>query len=145
MPRLAHVAATFAIVLMAYWAYAVVAVPLIEPAAEPIARRVGPDPRPSESAKTLRRWEALFPPGAWELKDPKVLTMDQVQLVFQEYQNLGHGRVRISIPLRSSSPPTTPKRPPTRKPAPSSSKRPTVRCAALTGRSIRRSSRWGSS
>ncbi|MGO8688707.1 MAG: hypothetical protein ACLQLG_03660 [Thermoguttaceae bacterium] len=95
MPRLAHVAATFAIVLMAYWAYAVVAVPLIEPAAEPIARRVGPDPRPSESAKTLRRWEALFPPGAWELKDPKVLTMDQVQLVFQEYQNLGHGRVRI--------------------------------------------------
>ena len=95
MPRLAHVAATFAIVLMAYWAYAVMAVPLIEPAAEPMAKHVGPDPPPSEPAKTRRRWEALFPPGAWQRNDPKVLTMDQVQLVFQEYQNLGRGRVRI--------------------------------------------------
>ncbi len=61
MPRLAHVAATFAIVLMAYWAYAVVAVPLIEPAAEPMATHVGPDPPPSEPAKTRRRVGGALP------------------------------------------------------------------------------------
>ena len=113
MPRLAHIAASFAIVLMAYWAYALVAVPLIEPAAEPGAPRDRRRPR-----GTCRREDRaeqvggpLFPPGAWELKDPKVLTIDQVQL-----SDAGATRARAtagctSSPLRSSSPPTAPKSP----------------------------------
>ena len=87
MPRLAHVAATFAIVLLAFWAYRVVAVPLIEPSAEPGALRTGDDRRHVAPAKTRHQWAALFPPGAWELNDPRVLTMDQVQLVYQKYES----------------------------------------------------------
>ena len=35
MPRVLRIAVSFAIVLVAYWAYALVAVPLIEPQADP--------------------------------------------------------------------------------------------------------------
>ena len=102
MPRVAHIAASFAIVLMVYWAYALVAVPLIEPAAEP-----GPDASSSTAATPAApgqdgarvKWRApLFPPDAWEAKDPEVLTIGQVQLLMkgrEGYQNQGNGVVFI--------------------------------------------------
>ncbi len=99
MPRVAHIAASFAIVLMAYWAYALVAVPWIEPAADPASNRSSSSPAtmPLQDNR-MKEWAALFPPGAWELKNPEVLTIDQAQLLMptmQNYEGKGNGRVQI--------------------------------------------------
>jgi lipopolysaccharide export system protein LptA len=99
MPRVAHIAASFAIVLMAYWAYALVAVPWIEPAADPGPSRSSSTPTamPLQDQRG-KEWAALFPPGAWERKDPEVLTIDQAQLLMptmQNYESKGNGRVQI--------------------------------------------------
>ena len=98
MPRLAHIAGSFVIVLVAYWAYALVAVPLIEPPAAVADTHNGPGGRtvrmPSATAKA-KEWAALFPDGAWQRKDPKVLEIDQIKLLMEDYQNLGNGRLRV--------------------------------------------------
>ena len=142
MPRVAHIAASFAIVLMAYWAYALVAVPWIEPAAEAApGRSSSPTTTMPLQDQRGKEWAALFPPGAWELKDPQVLTIDQAQLLMpttQSYESKGNGRVQIR-PARSSSRPTASRTRPSASPARSSWKRPTGRSSSSILRSIRRS------
>ena len=99
MPRVLRIAVSLAIVLVAYWAYALIAVPLIEPPA---------DPQRSEQISTLDReavqkqldlrvegLRGLFPADAWELKNPKILEGDRVKLLMQEYRNLGDGRLEL--------------------------------------------------
>ncbi len=99
MPRVLRSAGSFAIVLVAYWTYALVAVPLIEPPAE--LRRDKPLTEQDRQQGShllddrLAELRELFPPGSWVLKDPKILESDQVKLVMQDYRNLGDGRVEI--------------------------------------------------
>jgi hypothetical protein len=99
MHRGTRIVGSFAIVLAAYWAYALVAVPLIEPPADP--RHDGPISE-AERAEVqgridagIAQLEGLFPPKSWELQDPKILESDQFKLLMQEYRNLGDGRVEI--------------------------------------------------
>ena len=82
-----------------YWTYALVAVPWIEPEAD---LRRGGGISESQRAAAEGRIDAgiaeligLFPPGAWELKSPKILESDQIKLLMQDYRNLGDGRVEI--------------------------------------------------
>jgi len=97
MHRFLRIAGSFVIVLVAYLAYALVAVPLIESSAAP---------RPPTAATyshqgrrlTDARIEALrplFPPGAWEVGTPKILESDQAKLLIGDYRNRGDGRVEI--------------------------------------------------
>ena len=86
-------------VLVSYWAYAVVAVPLIEP---PTNRyESGPlsdDERRDAGQQVDRRLaelEGLFPPGSWELNSPQILESDRVKLLVPEYENRPDGSVKF--------------------------------------------------
>ena len=99
MPRVLRIAGSFAIVLVSYWAYALVAVPLIEPPAD---LRRGQPISAEERAAAQGRIDAgiaehkgQFSPGAWELNSPKILESEQFKLLMQDYRNLGDGRVEI--------------------------------------------------
>ena len=93
LPRWLGMAVSLVAVTAAYWAYALVAVPLIEPAAP------GPPPGGEENVAAsdlrVREMEGLFPPGSWQLAEPKILEDGQNKLLFQEYQNLPDGSVEI--------------------------------------------------
>ena len=99
MPRVLRIAGSFAIVLVAYWAYALVAVPLIEPPADPSRdRTISEAERAAARARIdpgIAELAGLFPPGAWELKSPKILESEQGKLLMQDYRNRGDGRVEI--------------------------------------------------
>jgi lipopolysaccharide export system protein LptA len=99
MHRVTRIAGSFAIVLAAYWAYALVAVPLIEPPADPRRDRPISEAERAEVQGRINaeiaQLEGLFPPKSWELQDPKILESDQFKLLMQEYRNLGDGRVEI--------------------------------------------------
>ena len=98
MTRLVPAAVSFAVVLVAYWAYALVAVPLIEPEIEG-GRLARPSPLPGDGAdladKRLQRFRNLFPADSWIHKAPKILESDRVVLLTQDYRNLGDGRIEI--------------------------------------------------
>ena len=96
MHRTIHIAASFAIVLVAYVAYSLIAVPLIEPAG-PGPGLVDGDDTPIEYQSTQRQAQLaeIFPPGAWE-HDAPVLQSDQFKLLFQKYENQGDGVVKIT-------------------------------------------------
>ena len=99
MARIIRIGTSFAIVVVAYWVYALVAVPLIEPSAE------GQQPYEpfeeqreailQERQQRLNQLQPLFKAGAWELDNPKMLQSDQVRLLLRDYANLGEGAVEI--------------------------------------------------
>ena len=95
MQRATRIAGSLAIVLVAYWAYALLAVPWIEPAAElPDGQKIAETDRKRAKElldSRLKGLEGLFPPDAWELKDPKILGLDndRAKLLFQEVQQPG--------------------------------------------------------
>ncbi len=97
--RAARAGTSFLVVVLAYWLYALVVVPLVEPPAQ-LAQ--------SEPFKAADIWRvdeqfrrrrdqlrALFPPGAWELENPKILESDRVKLLLRDYANKGDGTVEI--------------------------------------------------
>ncbi len=96
MSRLFRSAVSFAIVLVAYWMYALVAVPLIEPTIADSARtssegsafELGADQR-------FKQFEGLFPPDAWDPKNTIILENDKCKLLMKSYKNLGDGRVEL--------------------------------------------------
>lgn len=101
MPRITRISGSLAVVLIVYWAYALVAVPLIEPSADSkpntIARRSNADgDDPGERER--RQLRSLFPPDAWEVASAKtkVLKSDRAKLLLQSYDNLGGGRLKIT-------------------------------------------------
>ncbi len=116
MAHAIRIGVSFLCVLVAYWAYALLAVPLIEPAA------AGPDgrrPEASELAAARQRVDSrlaelagLFPAGAWQLDNPKILETDRVKLLLRDYSNLGDGRVRIQPCTLIYTPQPKPGRPP---------------------------------
>jgi len=99
MPRIVLISSSFAVVLMMFWAYVLIAVPLIEPSADPHrgdqVSAAEWQRRRSEGGGRLRELEGLFPKGAWELENPKILESDRVKLLLQDYVNRGDGTVEI--------------------------------------------------
>lgn len=99
MDRVLRTGGSFAVVLIAYWAYTLVAVPRIEPAAR---RYDGGSPSEADRHvarhridRQLSELEGLFPPGAWELDHPKILESGSVKLLVKNHVNLGKGNVEI--------------------------------------------------
>jgi hypothetical protein len=93
-------AISLAVVLVVYWAYALTAVPLIEPSARRESSG-GPSPQAlkeagSDPANRLAVLAPLFPPGSSLLKNAKMLESDQVKLLLRDYTNFGDGRVQIN-------------------------------------------------
>jgi len=83
-PRWTPVLVSFAVVLTAYWLYALVVVPWIEPAIQLQSQGALEQFFP-ESDPERQILEALFPPGAWELDQPKVFESRQTKLLFKDY------------------------------------------------------------
>jgi lipopolysaccharide export system protein LptA len=78
-------------VVLSYLAYAMVAVPLIEPSIKIVESSLPSNPTPERP-----RFEDLFPPGSWELSRPKILETEQGTLLFDDYQPLdNHRKMRL--------------------------------------------------
>jgi hypothetical protein len=113
MARITRIVGSLGIVLVAYWAYALVAVPWIEPAA---GRQRSEAPSEEElralQAQARERWqrelEGLFPPGSWELDDPTIVEMDEVRLLLQGYTQQEDGK---KVEIRPCTMIFTPHRP----------------------------------
>ncbi|MCC6124024.1 MAG: hypothetical protein IT426_03610 [Pirellulales bacterium] len=104
MQRLARIAGSFAIILVAYWVYANTAVPLIEPSAKTAIEGLGKkEPRPGLKAGDdfyLKELQGLFRPGAWEIdpqKPPKILDVNnRAKLLLQDYETQADGRIKLT-------------------------------------------------
>lgn len=90
---------TFASVIGLYWVYAFAAVPVIEPTVthrmESDATKADLDAArnaPEKQRQYLSHW---FKEGDWELVSPKVIESPRGMLLFQEYETLKDGRLRI--------------------------------------------------
>lgn len=87
-----HTAFSFALILAAYTLYALAAVPFIEPSVTASTRQaanLGP------RAAKKDRLDHLFPPGSWELDNPKVLETAHGKLLFKDFRTLSDGRLEI--------------------------------------------------
>lgn len=95
MPKnLLRTVGSFVAVVAAYWVYALVAVPLIEPTVRARERSQvtqNATANQEDAAEQLAR-QQLFPPGSWELEGPKVLETERGKLLFQDYKPLDDGR-----------------------------------------------------
>lgn len=94
--RWAQVAVSFLVVAAVYQLYAQLAVPMIEP--EPTADAVGDHlAAPSDRVLEERMDELtrLFPGRREFLKKAKIFEIDQSTLIFQDYFNLGDGRILV--------------------------------------------------
>ena len=101
MPRISRIAGSFAIVVIAYWAYALLAVRWIEPPADLHATNaITKNDREAAGRLPdlqLKQLEGLFPPDAWELKNPMMLESDHAKLLLQlpEHYNRPDGWLEI--------------------------------------------------
>src|ERR1700685_1148518 len=92
--RLRRSAIGFGVVMAAFTAYRIAAVPFIEPAvAAPnhAADHFGPPPQ-DLSDPVLSR---IFPAGSWQLNDPPKLENGRSELLWQNYETLPNGWVRM--------------------------------------------------
>ncbi|MBN2293037.1 MAG: hypothetical protein JXM70_11465 [Pirellulales bacterium] len=102
MYRIFHIAASFGTVLVAYWCYALVAVPLIEPPPKRLANNAGASATDgtaihSQSVRRDAELKAVFPPGSWEIENDTIkLQNDQLRLLFKKYDNQGGGLVKLT-------------------------------------------------
>ena len=90
--RFKYGAATLATIIAAYFLYALIAVPLIEPSIKfrkSKANAARPSARP-------RKLDHLFAPGSWELDRPKIVETDQGTLYFDDYKPLSDGRLELT-------------------------------------------------
>jgi lipopolysaccharide export system protein LptA len=96
MAHVKRLAIGFAVVLTAYWLYALLAVPWIEPQARWQEKDGGDGPILPPAAPQYRlqlaKW---FSPDAWERESPKVLKTEQGMLLFQDYKPLDDGRMEV--------------------------------------------------
>jgi len=99
MPRILRSSISFAVVVVAYWAYALLAVPWIEPQAQRQNSRDRFERDRMAARQDMRRrlheLEGIFPAGSWALENAKILQSEQVKLLIRDYSNLGDGRVEI--------------------------------------------------
>ncbi len=93
--RAVKLAVSFAVLVAAYWLYALLAVPLIEPSVPPpraMAQSAGGEPREDPRLEELR---ILFSADAWELRSPKIIESDQAKLLMQEPRSLGDRKLQL--------------------------------------------------
>ena len=93
-PRVLRIGGTLAIVLAAFSAYRLLAVPVIEPAAGRLQSETpiefGPAPN------RLAGFEEIFSADAWELDErTKILESDRVKLLWKDLTDLGDGKVEL--------------------------------------------------
>ena len=97
--RLKRIATSLAVVLAAYWAYALFVVRWIEPPAAASLRRTAADAAGGSMLISRGGIEdslrALFPDDAWERSNPKVLSSGQMTLLFRDYHMLDNGRIQL--------------------------------------------------
>ena len=92
--RLVRFVTSLAIVGAAYLAYWLVLAPWIEPAAKPRTAAAETDTMPAPDARA-EQWQAMFPPGSWELDRPKVLDTDRGMLLLKELRELDQYRLEL--------------------------------------------------
>ncbi|HUG70674.1 MAG TPA: hypothetical protein VMM76_23195 [Pirellulaceae bacterium] len=83
------------LVLVGYSAYAVLAVPMLEPSIELAASSQSAVTHASATPQS-RGFETLFAPGSWELDRPKVLETDRGTLIFDDYRALPNSRMQLN-------------------------------------------------
>jgi hypothetical protein len=100
MARAGQVISSLAVVVLAYWLYWLIAVPLIEPSVEqePVARTSEKDIQKAKEAGHSRTLAVskYFAEGRWELKDPAIWESDQTQLLFKSLQPQPDGKVQLN-------------------------------------------------
>jgi len=108
--------ASLAILIAAYWVYALIAVPFIEPAAGgPRSRTATPeqisDARQARSHER-KQLESWFPPGSWELSTEMVLETPRGKLLLNNYEILPDGWLKFRpctmVFMRESAPGASP-------------------------------------
>ena len=92
--RYARSAMCLGLVVFCYWGYVLLVVPWIEPAADP-RMATAETFTPNVVSEDTEEFAAWFRPGSWQLRNPKILENGPARLLFQEYSNLGDGRVRV--------------------------------------------------
>ncbi len=91
-------AASFAIVVTTYYAYAFAVVPWIEPIARAHSGSSGPSETSASSEPEYyqRLFKKFFPADSWVRRHPKMLESDQGMLLIDEYKNLGDGKIELT-------------------------------------------------
>lgn len=79
----------------AYLAYALLAAPRLEPPAVRLAGELVETPVPSPQA-IRPEFAALFPPGSWELDNPKIIETEQATLLLKDYLPTPDGKLNIN-------------------------------------------------
>ena len=99
MSRTTRISSSLAIILIAYWAYALLAVPWIEPSSissisnQPY-KRGSDDVEPHDLQ--MKQFVGLFPPDHWIWKGKTiVLESNRAKLLLQTYRNVEGGRMEI--------------------------------------------------
>lgn len=94
MPQALRIPTSFAAVFVVYWAYRLLAVPLIEPPAR--ERWDSQGPIVETSADRLAGFHGLFEPSDWEREEStKLLQSDQVKLLWGEWTNHDDGTMEF--------------------------------------------------
>jgi lipopolysaccharide export system protein LptA len=90
--QLIPVAASFAVVLVAYMTYALVVVPWIEPSAGRMSESAGGGDSSASSAPIISEYHELlarcFGPDSWVLQHPKMLESDHGILLIKDYDRI---------------------------------------------------------
>ncbi|HEX3725618.1 MAG TPA: hypothetical protein VHV08_05220 [Pirellulales bacterium] len=111
MARLTQVMTTFVSVVAAYFFYALLVVPLIEPNVEhEVAARTSQEEIDAVRTRDSARKRALtkyFPTGSWELDNPAIWENEQTVLLFKEPHPLPDGQLELRwcTLMRFSKPP----------------------------------------
>lgn len=96
LDHLKRVAGSFAAVIVAYFLYALIAVPFIEVELVDDGEPPPPPPPPvsyvQQQREMLKQW---FLPGDWELTSPKILETSYGILLVQSYHNRADGMVEL--------------------------------------------------
>ncbi len=93
MPRVLRILGTLAAVVAAYGAYALTAVPLIEPPAG--ARWQGAPSLTGDPGDRLAPFRGLFPPDAWELQERTLLESDELKLLWGTMTDNRDGSIKL--------------------------------------------------
>ena len=99
MSTTGQVVGSFVAVLVAYWLYWLIAVPLIEPGIDPRTVSSATDDQIHQAREaTSARKQALaayFPPGSWELDNPAIWETDTTMLLFKTPRPLPDGQLEL--------------------------------------------------
>ena len=100
--RLTHAAIAFAVTVVVYQAYVLLAVPFIEPSLAPSANpaAASTDQQRSEARRAVHKYRELlaayFPPDHWSLQQPPITSeIGQAMIVLDDYHPRDNGQIRV--------------------------------------------------